>query len=126
MNASDRGTPHIIIMYVLIALLAALLVYTGLRVLSLGDSGTQGEWQCNSAQCVEFVDPQEWITENCAQSLLPNGTSYLACRVVLDGAETTIPLDVINLTFVGQQCAVAQCVQEIRIRNVNYTLPTGQ
>lgn len=113
-------------MYVLIGLLAALLVYTGLRVLSLGDSGSEGEWQCNSAQCLQFIDPQEWITENCASTLLPNGTSYLACRVVLDGTETSVPLDVINLTFVAQQCQVAQCVQEIRVRPVNYSLPATQ
>jgi len=122
---SHRGTPHIIIMYVLIALLAALLVYTGLRVLSMSDAA-QGEWQCNSATCTQFVNPEEWVASNCARSILPDGEEYVACRIVLDGVETTIPLDSINLTFVAQQCAVAQCIQEINVRTVDYTFPVTQ
>lgn len=121
----SRGTPHIVIMYVLIALLAALLVYTGTRVLSMGPE-TQGEWQCSSAACAQFVNPQEWVATNCARSILPDGEEYVACRLVLDGVETTIPLESINLTFVGQQCEIAQCVQEINVRSVNYTMPITQ
>jgi hypothetical protein len=123
MNMTNvRDAPHTLILYVLIVLLAAVLIYTGLKVFPMTKE-SQGTWQCNAVSCSKFINPQEWVSKNCARSILPNGTDYVACTVNLNGVNTSVPLSVINLTFVSQQCEIVTCVQEVNIRPANYTVP---
>jgi hypothetical protein len=118
----ERQT-HTIIMYILIVLLAVALTYTALRVTSItSEPVAQGEWQCNQAVCSQFVNPQTWVAQFCSEAVGEDGEPLVTCTVNLEGVDTQIPLEFINLSFVAQQCEVVTCLQEINVRPVNYTV----
>lgn len=120
MEHNRKHTTHIIVMYVLIVLLAAALAFMATRVRHVA-AEDPGQWVCAQAACSQYVDPQAWVQEYCAPTS-QNGTEFIACSVNLEGTEATIPLELINLSFVAQQCEVVTCVQEINVRAVNYTV----
>ena len=109
-------------MYVLIAILTLLLIFSGVREF-VKDDQKEGTWQCSNAACGKYVNPQEWVAKNCAVTTLEDGSTGSVCSLDLNGVPTPVPLSAINLSFVAQQCEVVTCVQEVNVRVVNYTLP---
>jgi len=126
MSSSDRSrSQHFVTMYVLIALLAMALAFTAFRMASTDntrDNGANdgGKWECSRATCGTFVDPVAWVASNCPAAV---GDAERSCTVNIGGSPTTVPLSVINLTYVAEQCEVVSCVQEVLTRPVNYTVP---
>jgi hypothetical protein len=111
----------LIISFVLIAglVIFSFLDYTGMVV-----KDEEG-WACSQYACDKAITAQDWINSNCY--IMPNTNNEVVCKVVVDNKEQLVPLSSINQQALNQ-CVEARCVQEARVRTVNYTvdLTTGK
>lgn len=102
----------LIVAFVLIGILIAfnLLSYTGM--VTGGD-----KWVCSQYACDKAITAQEWVDKNCYT--LPDGGNKVVCKVIIDDKEQLVPLDKID-TQALNQCVEARCVQEVKVRSVDY------
>ncbi len=73
-------------------------------------------WKCVRATCAEFYTQEEWISNNCYL----NASNKFICRVVFNNQQVEVPLEKLNLSTL-RECKVYRCLEEIRVRPVNYT-----
>jgi len=111
----------LVISFVLIAGLVIFnfLDYTGMVVKD------EEEWVCSQYACDKAITAEEWVNKNCY--VLPNTDNEIVCKVVLNDKEQLVPLNSINQQSLNQ-CVEARCVQEARVRAVDYKvdLKTGK
>lgn len=102
----------LVIAFVLIACLIvfSFLNYSGFAV-------KDDQWVCSQYACDKAITAQDWINSNCY--IMPNTDNQVVCKVVIDGTEQLVPLSLINQEALNQ-CVEARCVQEVRVRNVDY------
>lgn len=110
---------HITILYFLIVLLAATLLFAMFTTPKQKQDGT---WVCGTVACGKTVNVQDWVSTNCADTPLNNGSSTMACHVVIDGQQQLVPLSSLNLTALGQQCIAYVCTQDVMVRPANYSI----
>lgn len=110
----ERHSNHVIIIYALIALLAAWLFYD----LITRDDGSS--WMCSNVVCSQVTGPQEWMQQNCFEAATTDNVQ-MVCRIQIDGISRLVPLSELNLTGIAV-CAQYACVQEVKVRAVNYTV----
>lgn len=103
----------LVIAFVLIAGLIAFsfLSYTGFVVKE------DEQWACSQYACDKTITAEEWINSNCYT--LPDGSSQIVCKVIIDDKEQLVPLNKINQQALNQ-CVEARCVQEVKVRTVDY------
>ncbi len=107
----ERYNNHVIVIYVLIALLAAWTFYDLVT--------TEDEvWTCSNVICSSVAGPEEWTRQNCFDAATEQSVQTV-CRVQVDGVPRIVPLADLNLSGV-QVCSQYSCVQEVRVREVNY------
>lgn len=111
----DHKQHQIIVLYVLVALLVAWIVYV------TAAQREQDVWVCSSVVCSKVIGPQEWESQNCFETADDEGNLRPVCRVTIDGVPRIVPRADLNLSGV-QGCGQYSCVQEVRARAVNYTL----
>ncbi len=111
--AQTNINKSLVIAFVLIACLVLfnVLNYTGFVVKE------EEQWGCSQYACDKVVTAEEWVGNNCY--VLPDGSNQVICKVVIDNKEQMVPLSMIN-TQALNQCAEARCVQEVRVRTVDY------
>jgi len=111
----------LVIAFVLIGglVLFSFLNYTGFIVKE------EEQWACSQYACDKAITAQDWINSNCY--IMPNTDNQAVCKVVVDGKEQLVPLSAINQQALNQ-CVEARCVQEARVRTVDYKvdLTTGK
>lgn len=102
----------LVIAFVLIAglILFNILSYTGIVA-------KDEQWACAQYACDKAITAQEWVDKNCYT--LPDGSNQAACKVMVDNKEQLVPLSKID-TQALNQCVEARCVQEARVRPVDY------
>ncbi|MDP2907978.1 MAG: hypothetical protein Q8O03_08640 [Nanoarchaeota archaeon] len=101
----------LVVAFVLIGVLIAfnLLSYTGMV--------TSDKWACSQYACDKTITAQEWVNNNCYT--LPDGSNQVVCKVIIENKEQLVPLDKID-TQALNQCIEARCVQEAKVRSVDY------
>lgn len=102
-----------IIPYILILILAGFVAFSYVRDIN-------AKWQCNIVNCTELMTADEWVAENCGQTV--NGTM---CKVTFQGQQILVPIDQLNLDNL-RECKKFACVQETRVRDVNYEIKANQ
>lgn len=113
---------HIMILYVLVLGLA---VYAFASWATAGDD-IGGDWACIQEVCTASVPAGEaWAEQNCGTVEDENGNPVEACVVTVDGQEQIVPRSTLNLSAI-QQCTQTTCLQEVRVRPVNYTITPPQ
>jgi len=71
-----------------------------------------GEWLCIAQQCTDWLEGDDWVTQNCRPE---NNT--LMCQVLTsDNHEVSVPLSSINTSQV-RSCNQYSCVAEIYVRS---------
>lgn len=102
----------LVIAFVLIGVLIAfnLLSYTGMVA-------KDEQWVCSQYVCDKAITAQEWVNNNCYT--LPDGSNKVVCKVMIENKEQLVPLDKID-TQALNQCIEARCVQEAKVRSVDY------
>ncbi len=103
----------LVIAFVLIAglIVFSFLNYTGFVVKE------DEQWVCSQYACDKVITAEEWVNNNCYT--LPDGSNQVVCKVIIDDKEQLVPLDKINQQALNQ-CAEARCVQEVKVRSVDY------
>lgn len=110
---------HLLALYVLIAVLGAWMVLATNTEVTTQESG---DWACLQTVCSQSEPGGElWAQENCGTIEDENGTLIEACSVVINGQEQIIQRNAINFSAI-RSCTEYTCVQEIRVREVNYTV----
>lgn len=108
---------HIMILYVIVI---ALLIWA-FAAWSTDDFTGTDDWVCTQQICSASEPAGEnWAQQNCGLVNDSAGVPIEACAVVIDGQQQIVPRSSINLSAI-QQCTEFTCVQEVRVRNVNYT-----
>lgn len=105
----------LVIAFVLIAglIVFSFLNYTGFVVKE------DEQWACSQYACDKVITAEEWVSKNCYT--LPDGSNQAVCKVIIDDKEQLVPLNKIN-TQALNQCVEARCMQEVKVRPVNYTV----
>jgi hypothetical protein len=108
----------IIILYILIILIIASNVFYYVKYIN------SEKWQCSLYQCTKVKTTEEWINENCVLDSLDNKKTL--CNIIINNTKQLIPLEIINQDqlqqLLNQQCLKANCIQETKVRSVNYTI----
>ncbi|MEM4244755.1 MAG: hypothetical protein QW404_00220 [Candidatus Nanoarchaeia archaeon] len=79
----------------------------------------KADWQCSTVTCGKVVTAEEWINQNCYTS--PTDSNQIVCTVNINNTKQLVPLNMIDTTTLTQ-CIEPVCVQEVMVRNVNYTI----
>ncbi|MCX6711780.1 MAG: hypothetical protein NT139_01945 [Candidatus Woesearchaeota archaeon] len=112
-----RFNKSIIILYILIILIIAFDAFYYIKFIN------NEKWQCSQIMCKKVKTVQEWTDENCVND---KGTTM--CNVVLNNEKQLVPLQSINQQnlqqLLNQQCLQGYCIQEVKVRPVNYTIDT--
>ena len=87
------------------------------NILSYTGMVTKEDWACSQYTCDKAITAQEWIDKNCYT--LPDGSNKVVCKVIIEDKEQLVPLDMINQQTLNQ-CVEARCIQEARVRPVDY------
>lgn len=112
---------HFIVLYVLIAVLGVWMLLVSTQA-ATSSAASDGEWVCLQTVCSQSEPGGElWAQENCGFIEDENGEQVEACQVVIDGEEQVIRKDAINLSAI-RNCLEYQCVQEVKVRETNYTV----
>lgn len=109
-----KGTNKaLVIAFVLIAglIIFNFLGYTGLVIKE------DEQWICSQYVCDKMITAEEWVGNNCYA--IPDGNNQVVCKVIIDNKEQLVPLSSINQQALNQ-CVEARCVQEARVRTVDY------
>ncbi len=101
--------------WLLTLLVLALLVWAVFDVINY----TRSDWQCSTVACGRVITAEEWINQNCYAS--PSNINEIVCTVNINNTKQLVPLSMIDTTTLAQ-CLEPVCVQEVRVRNVNYTI----
>lgn len=110
---------HLLVLYVIVAIIGVWLL-----LLSTPDvtGDTQEEWVCLQQVCSQSEPGGDlWVQENCGVIEDDQGNPVEACQVVIDGVEQLVALQEINTSAI-RNCVEYTCVQEVRVREANYTL----
>ena len=114
--AYSKKTLHIIALY---ALVIALFVFV--LAINQSPSALDEDWVCVQEVCVESAPAGEaWAEQNCGEVETEQGDVIVACALVIDGVQQVVPIDALNLSAI-EACTQYQCLQEVRVRPVNYT-----
>lgn len=97
-------------------LIAGLIVFSFLNYTGFAVKGDE-QWACAQYACDKAITAQEWVDKNCYK--LPDGDSQVVCKVIIDNKEQLVPLNKIDTQSLNQ-CVEARCVQEVRVRPVDY------
>ncbi len=92
--------------------LAVLVVLVGFQYLQ----ETNTKWECLQTECSGFISEEEIAAQVCYET--EEGT---LCNLNVDGQNVVVPLSNLNLTGI-QFCKEFTCVQEIKVREANYTI----
>lgn len=103
----------LVISFVLIAglMVFSFLNYTGFVVKE------EEQWVCSQYACDKAITAQDWVNNNCY--IMPDTDNDVVCKVVIDDKEQLVPLSSINQEALNQ-CVEARCVQEVKVRAVDY------
>ena len=105
-----EANKSIIILYILIFLIIAFDAFYYIKFIN------NEKWQCSQIACTKIKAAQEWINENCAKA-----DKKTMCNVIINDTKQLVPLEMINQQSLNQ-CIQVACIQEIKVRFVNYTL----
>ena len=105
--------PHVPILY------ALFIVAIAVALFALNPAG-QGRWQCSQVACSKFISPDEWRSNNCFMTQI-NEQDQEVCRVDIDCKNQLVSAGIINFSALAQ-CMEFRCVQEVMVRNANYTI----
>lgn len=117
-------TLELVVPYILIAALFTLYFFQlfaadqNMQDVKLELAEESGAWQCNVVNCTRFMTPQEWVDQNCFLS-----QNETVCKINYQGTNTLLPLNQIDLKNLNQ-CLNYVCIQEVKVRSVNYPINT--
>lgn len=100
-----------VVVYVLLAATIIFLVAQQFTTTSM----ETGNWECAQTACSRLMTEQEIAASVCAE----NDDGEMICSVNIDGEETLVPLNQLNLTGLSF-CAEYVCVKEAKVRDVSY------
>jgi len=108
---------HHRILYIVIILFAAWLLYNTITLSRLNTSS----WTCSNLVCSQVLTGDEWAKQNCYASPGPNNTQVMMCKVVINGNTQLVPE--LSLGNISSQsiCLQYTCNQETNARPANYT-----
>ena len=73
---------------------------------------SDGEWLCISQKCVDFIEGEEWVSQNCK----PTGQSNeMMCEFMIENNVFTVPLSGVNISNM-QSCKEYTCDSEVYVR----------
>lgn len=107
-----------------IVVAAVLLVFLlWLSLLTVQTANPQTQWVCVQEVCVADEPGGElWAQQNCGPVLdETTNQTVQACQITIDGQTQVIAQSEINLSAI-RNCIEFACVQEVPVRNVNYSL----
>jgi len=99
-----------IILYILIILIIAFDVFYYIKYIN------NEKWLCSQVACTKIKTAEEWTNENCVEL-----NKKTMCNVIINNTKKLVPLEMINQKSLNQ-CIQGACVQETKVRNVNYPL----
>lgn len=100
----------ILILYTLVILILTFNIFYYIKYIN------SEKWQCSQITCTKIKTAQEWVNENCGKV-----DNKIMCNVVINNTKQLVPLEVIDPQSLNQ-CLEVSCVQEAKVRFVNYTL----
>ncbi len=97
-----------------------------LTVFSFSSTGntikSEEKWICNKAECTETYSPIELQQKFCVFE-----SNDFFCSVESNGQIARLPMSQINWTAVSSSiCKKAKCVEEIRVKEVDYEINISQ
>ena len=102
---------NLVAVYVMLAVVVIFLAVQQFTTTSV----ETGNWECAQTACSRLMTEQEIAASVCAE----NDAGEMICSVNVDGEETLVPLNQLNLTGLNF-CAEYVCVKEAKVRDVNY------
>jgi|AntRauTorckE6833_2_1112554.scaffolds.fasta_scaffold123777_2 hypothetical protein len=117
---SKKQTPRqlqMIVVYIFIVLLAVWLAIITTHTTK------PTEWSCVQQTCIlDEPGGELWAQQNCGfVTDEQTGQQIEACQITTDGQIQTVRKSEINLSVI-RNCLEYACVQEVRVRDVNYIL----
>lgn len=82
----------------------------------------RGGWQCAQVACGKTITAEEWVNQNCYP--LPQNNNEIVCTVTINNTAQLVPLRTIDTNSLNR-CLDPVCVQEVRVRNANYSINTN-
>ncbi len=96
--------------------LVVVLIWLGALTFSTFKPSSKESWRCSLVNCTKVIGGDEWAKDNC---FLANNQEV--CRITVNGVNQLIPKQSLNLTAI-QQCVEYKCIEETRVKSVNYVM----
>ncbi|MEM7819680.1 MAG: hypothetical protein QXD48_02520 [Candidatus Aenigmatarchaeota archaeon] len=99
---------------IILVVIFAWLIFVTYMIFNLVIPGER--WKCSAVNCTKMLTGIEWANQNCFVA----GNQTL-CKLVINNQNQLIPIEYLNLSAI-QQCIEFRCIEEIKIRNVDYVI----